>query len=292
MAYLEIRAKIDKKLVKSAVKTALRLIKAPKNLKIFVIDNANQCRFVAEDLKGFAKKAYEKFCKTEKTSMSISVEGHEHLIVFITPEDLYLKKNKLALIGTIIHELMHTYQRRNQIDEQIFDDLKYITKKWLPKFRKLGLNQKKLARAMREILDEAAYALKDIYANYELTKKGLGKYILEDYKNLYKGFKLCPTPLEFEKLHKAAKKNLHIMSDVIQFQLSILAVVIPLLMWKRVEAQRLAKNIEKCYRVSVTKVTYEFDDLISFVVDNYGWKDSFRRKYFDIIMQKVYTLVT
>ena len=290
MVHIEIKAKVNRKFVENAVNKAIKLVKPPRNLKVFVIDNVNQCPFVVSDLEGFARKGYEKFCRAEKTSMSVSAGRHQHLIVFITKEEGYLRKNNKALIGTLIHELMHTQQRKRHIDELIYNDLEAALEKWLPKFRKLKI--KGLDQAIRDILDESGYALKDIYDNYELTKAGLGDYLLEDYANLYKGFKKCPVPLEFEKLHAKVKRNINALSSVMRFQISLLAVVIPFLMWHKRKAQLLAAQIEGCYRISITKVTYEFDDLINYVAKNYAWKNSFRRKYFDIIMEKVYALVT
>ena len=292
MVLVEVRARIDKKFVESAVDKATKLIKPPKNLKVFIIDKVNQCPFVAADLKGFGQKAYEKFCRTEKTSMSVTTDDHEHVIVFITKDDAYLRTNKTALIGTLIHELMHTYQRRKKIDDKIFDDLNYVYSKWWPKFRKLDYNKKELRKAILDILDEAGYALKDIYDNRELIRKGLGKYILEDYSNLYGGSRTCPKPLEFQKLHGAVRKRLDILPKVMNFQVSLLAVVIPFEMWHKKKAEHMADRLERCYGISLTKVTYEFDDLINFVKKNYGWEKSFRRKFFNMIMQKTYSLLT
>ena len=84
----------------------------------------------------------------------------------MTESNKYLLKNKKALTGLLIHEIIHLKQHEsNKKIESAFNKKNYVKK-----LKKLKYNKKDIELLYNKIKDTSILLLKDLYSNNEIIK--------------------------------------------------------------------------------------------------------------------------
>jgi len=252
---LTIQADVDPDFVKAAFDKTMRLIYVPPKISFYVIDHPNFCPIFVEDLPKEAKTEYKNLCQEEATSMSITWGRHDHILIHITPEEEYLKTNEKALIGTILHEVIHT-KLGHMLDKKIYKDMHSSFNKFKKQLREIKYTDKQINDLFSAVSETAAYVLLDLYGNSDLIRRRLINYLVEDYSNLYKCKKRCIKP----KLPSKHKK-LDYAKGAFNYELSLLSVIIPFMRSSSPKAKKLVKHLEKNFESNVPEIAKKLKDL-------------------------------
>tara|TARA_Y100000034_G_scaffold130215_1_gene188081 strand:+ start:3633 stop:4592 length:960 start_codon:yes stop_codon:yes gene_type:complete len=309
MTNLTILGKINEHFVKSAILDIYLKWKIPSNIEeIFVTDNPKHFKKIESSIPNSLIKDFRNTYLEDPTSMSITAGKFDLIIISISQKnEQYLKKNSKALQGVIAHELMHIVQRRQHIDRKVRADAIRAFKAFKPKLKKLykKYNKADVDQTFAEVGRQANFVLKDLYANEEIIKVGLGDCILADYAQYYiNQGSLKLSKLNFTKhnqKHKCSstskkeckdifsKKITEQLSDRINFELGLLPVIIPFGRWYKREnfkdAKLLLDFLGDYYETHVPEVAKEIDPLIKYSFRNFSNSQTFRKAFFRQIFE-------
>lgn len=293
---LHILGKFNKEFVESAMMQVHELMGIPSNIEeIFFIDNPRQYGAITKILPKEIKLDASQFYNADHGSMSLTYKTFDLVILsMIKKEEQYLKKNKAALIGLIMHELSHISLRRKGLDSAVRKAAITAFKKIEPRLENLKYPWKDLLNLYADVGAAANLVLKDIYVNTLLVKKGLGKYILEDYDGFYRYYKKFYAPIFYHDFKKEAKCNLPIISQAICFELDLLSAFVPfILMAKKGEgkARNLVKFMQNEFEKNIPELSRAFDPVIKYALKEFDKSPQFREKFFRLIFESVYGLL-
>ena len=266
-------------------------IRALSLLELFVIDDPRYCRQVLRPIPTGQRKALARFCRKEMTSFSYSWGGREVVVIQVTRENNFVRRNVSAAAGLLAHELMHTLLRRRGLDRHIVDCYKrnYFSNFHL--LSRLDFPRERLERLFREVGDEALLALKDIYANSEVLALGLGDHLLEYYYKRLGTMTYCPMPVFYERRTLLRKATFAAMLAALKFKISLLPIHVPFQRYGHPHAHRLIRHMERCYERNIREITSEFHDVEQLILDDFSPSCAFHKKYFDLVFMKVYKLL-
>lgn len=290
--FIDIKGSIEESFVLAAIDDISKIFKIPPTIHLFFIDSPKFCEEIAKHVSKGRRREFMDLCSIEKTSLSVTYGGKDVIVILINKAQSYLGKNRKAFIGTMLHELVHVYQRRQGLGEGITADSVRAFAKFQKKLEKLPYEKKELVDMYAEIGRIANFVLNDMYDNIEIIDAGLGEYPLEDYFNLYGSRERCPRPMFYKDLKKPV--DLKTLQAAISFELRLLSVVVPFMTrnheWDA-RARALVDHIAKCYETNIWEISKAFDSVVKHCIEVPEWNPSFRRKYFTLIFEKVYGLL-
>ena len=280
----EVFGKFDKEYIRSVVANVDKLINVPKNVIVYFVEENKYCSQISKKLPKKIRLEFRNAC-LEKIPFSHGFKKRDIIVIHITKNNIFLLKNKKSLTGLLLHEIMHSFMRKRGLHKKI---KKSFEKEFIDKLEKLD----KLPEQIDKLLDlftkvgnTAIFLLKDMYTNKELIKKGLGDYLLEYYYRQFTHKKYCPMPVFYVK-----EKAISQLRDALEFEFSLLSIIMPFKNYKSKNAKKLIKIINRCYRVNISDVTKE----CSYLVSLYGQlseSKAFTDRYFRIVFNKIYHLV-
>jgi hypothetical protein len=295
MRHVVIKGRVDKEFVERALRKVDKLIGIPEGVNILVFDNPKYCTHAAERVSKAAGRAFVRMCKEDKTSMSLTYGSYDIVIIHITKVESYMRHNFKALVGTMLHEVMHTIERRKGLDLNVRDDAIAAYEEFLDEMPKLPYPPKVIADLFASIGRDANHVLKDVYVNTELVKRGLGDYVFEDYYNLYSHKGRCPAPVFYQDLKKDIKKDVTLVRDVIDFELTLFSILAPFLLEGDegvLRARKLFKQIAECYEVNIAEVAYLLDPTLRYLGEKLKDTSRFRKAYFKKVFRATLRLLT
>jgi len=278
---IKIFGKTDEDYINKVLKTASKLINIPKDVEIYFIDDLDFCSCII--LSKAMQNQIRQNCKI-KTSFSFIFKKRKLIAIYLEKN---LQKDKKSLVGLLLHETAHINQMQKGVYRKILNDYSKVSEKNLKLIRKLKYDKKGLTNLFYRISTTAILTLKDIYANNFLISNGLVNYLLYYYK-LQFNRRICPKPFFYKLLKQAAKKDMSIVSDVIDFQLAILSATLPLYRTKK--AEEFIRFIEKCYQVNIQEISSKCEELITLYFNEFN-KKGFNEKFFNLLFLKVYNLL-
>lgn len=299
MTHMTVVGDLDVNYAQAALLEVLLLWRIPTNIEeILVIDDPRHFKVIEKYIPKEIRSEFRQAFTEDPTSMSLTYKKFDLVIISISKkEEAYLKKNKKALTGIFAHELMHIHQRRQGLDARIRRDAINTFKKFSPKLEKLkGYDSKQLGTLFGEVGRTANFVLKDIYANTELIDKGLGEYILEDYKGLYSTKKTCPVGL-FSYNLKEKPVDLKALLPALNFELQLLPAIVPFMrMYKlhktnRREIKKFVNYIADCYEINAAEIAKRYDKLMHFAADNIKDTPVFRQRFYKMLFEEIYHLI-
>ncbi len=272
---------LDRKYIEKTVSKTIRLIKTPRNLHIYFLENVNLCYSLK--LPRNILNRFKNVCRN-KISFSFKYKEREMIIIYM---DKVLAKNEESLIGLLLHEISHINQINKGVYSRVFEDFEKVREKNHNLFLKLKYDKKDLEWLFNDISTIAVLTLKDIYANNELIKNKLTRYLIAYYK-IELERKTCPRPDFFGNLKEAAKYDLDLVRLIFEFELSLISVILPL--YKTKKAKELIRYISKCYEVNITAVSKKCHELIILYFKDFR-KKSFNEEFFNAVFKKVYDVL-
>ena len=313
MTNLTIRGDINENMVKSAILDIYLKWKIPDSIEeILVIDDSKHFRTISRRIPRDLRAEFRETYFEDPTSVSITAGDFDLIVISITNKnEQYLKKNSLALQGIIAHELMHIEQRRRGLDLEIRKSGIEAFNKFKPKLKKLYKKypKKDIDLIFSEIGRQANFTLKDVYANDELIKVGLGEAMLEDYTNYYINQKtLKQANLNFNKYYNSKycsgtskKKCKEIYKTSFQesvgsaviFELGLLPIIIPFgKVWLNNgnrKIKRLLNFIGDHYEIYIPDIANNFDPLIKHSFNNLKNTRSYQERFFKTAFNVAYS---
>ncbi|MBI2671854.1 hypothetical protein HYX16_02880 [Candidatus Woesearchaeota archaeon] len=278
---IKVFGKVNQKYIDNVLKKAGKLISVPKDLTIYFLETLSFCSYI-----NLPRTMQNKVRQKCMTNISFSFIFKKRKIVVIHLEK-NLEKNQDSLVGLLIHEIAHINQMEKGVYIKIYNDYYKVSQRNLIKIKKLKYNKKDLVNLFHSISITAVFALKDIYANNYLIEKGLVNHLLSYYKMEFNK-KVCPKPFFYKNLKIAAKKDMSIVKDVVDFQLAILSATLPI--HKTRKAKELINFIEKCYSINIQEVSEKMHELVNLYFKSFKNKD-FNKMFFDCVFKEVYKLL-
>jgi len=272
---------LDKNYIENTFNKTKRLIKIPRNLHIYFLENINLCYSIK--LPRNIQKRLKIAC-LHKISFSFKYKNRGVIIIYM---DKVLAKKEDSLIGLLLHEISHINQINKGVYKKVLEDFEKIMGRNHQLFMKLKYEKRDLEWLFNDISTISILTLKDIYANNELVKNKLTKYLITYYK-LEFDRKICPRPVFYGDLKKSAQYDLDLIRLVFEFELSLISVILPLYKTKR--AHELVRYLSKCYESNINKVSKKCHELIILYFRDFK-KKNFNKEFFNAVFRKVYSVL-
>ncbi|MDP6845745.1 MAG: hypothetical protein QF460_02200 [Candidatus Nanoarchaeia archaeon] len=300
MLNLTIRGNIRPEFVKAALFDIYLKWRIPGNIEeLLVIDNPKYFKEIEKRIPVNLRKEFRETYFDDPTSMSITAGKFDLIIISISSTtEKYLRTNSKALQGVMSHELMHVVQRRQGLDRKVRSDAIRAYKEFLPRVKRLYSNMDKahVDQIFAEVGRQANFVLKDLYANDEIIKLGLGDGILADYSNYY-GTRGSSSSVAYVKTgHKKVRKKIgKDIYDSVNYILGLMPVIVPFERWYLKDKNRATKAIlnyiSANYESRMTHLSKEMAPVINYSIRNLRDTSTFRKSYFKKIFQVTEKLI-
>lgn len=301
MLNLTIRGNIRPEFVKAALFDIYLKWRIPGNIEeLLVIDDPKYFREIEKRIPVKLRKEFRETYFEDPTSMSITAGKFDLIIISISSTtEKYLRTNSKALQGVMSHELMHVVQRRRGLDRKVRADAIRAYKEFVPKVKKLYMHMDKthVDQIFAEVGRQANFVLKDLYANDEIIKLGLGDGILADYSNYYviKGKTLSSVNYVksgHKKIRRKVGKDIY---SSINYILGLMPVIIPFERWylkdKNRATRAMLNYISANYELKMKHLSKEMAPVINYSIKNLRDTSTFRKSYFKKIFQVTEKLI-
>ena len=231
-----------------------------------------------------------------QSSFSWGFEDRE--FVFIRLEEatkLLHPSNRKGLQGLIIHEVLHGVQRQRGLEIRLRDSLDFT----MDFFTQLAeiIPPEKYKRAeiidfLKKISQVALFALKDIFVNVELIKRGLVEPLIIFYRSdigIDENFEITPPHFETEFDKGMIRvKDLDAFANAFIYTLSLIPVWLPFMVLetdsKDYDSSRKLKHfIFNEYYLNPSFITREMWHIENIFLTSFSFSKSFHRKWYGAI---------
>ncbi len=289
--HLTLLGEFDKFYFLRVLKRIQRVLPAPRDVHLYILDNQANCKTIIQRLPASEKIPFKNICKSDKVSFSYQ-HNKQHLVVLtITDANTYLLKDQQALIGLLLHELLHLEQMR----KGTYKLLQQSYRKVFSLYTQLltNLHQKHLLPVLDSIGQNALSLLKDLYTNGAVIKRGFSHELLHYYEREFSLKKVCPRPVFYDKLRREAHKDPKVLQVVFAFEFALLSMILPFKKYKERHAKSLLKYLAKCYNLNMKETLRKCGPFIDYYLDHYTKPTrDFQEKYFHLIFTKILELLT
>ncbi len=231
-----------------------------------------------------------------QTSFSYGFKNKEFVFIRVEKSSPILEtKNKEAFSGLIIHEILHSVQRQRgmeiRLNNSLVFSLDFFTE--LASLIPPGVFKKdNMIIFLKEISQISLFALKDIYVNIEMMKRGMESPLLKFYKielGFYESNKISPPHFDtpFEK-GEIRIQDLNEFGRAFNFTISLIPVWLPsiILGEESVDydsSRELKHFIFDKYYVNPSLITREMWQLENIFLTSFSFSKSFHVKWFGAI---------
>ncbi len=285
-----IKGDLDHKLIRRALNKVNKFIKVPKNIEIYFLDDIDYCNNILSTIHKHARASFKQICLVERSSFSYNHKDRNLIVIHIDKKTGILKNEK-ALVGLILHEIMHSVQVYKGEYKQIYVAFEEIFNKNKRLLNKLKYSRNKIKNLFNKVGYTSILLLKDLFSNSELIEKGYGHYLLEYYKNELRGKKTCPRPVFYDKFKEAAMKDPEIIAIAFEFEFSLLSILLPFQRYKTKDSLLLIKHINNCYELNIKEIARKCHELIYLYLNYFEPNKEFSKKFLNAIFNKVYMLL-
>ncbi len=242
------------------------------------------------------KEILQFFDRPFQSSFSWGFQDKE--FVFIRLEEstkLFLKKNRKGLIGLVVHEILHGVQRQRGLEIRLHDSLDFS----LDFFTQLAevippekYDRTQIISFLKKISQIALFALKDIFVNVEMIKRGFAEWLIIFYRDeLGFGEDLDIKPPQYEtEFHKGVimVKDLDSFAEAFTYTLSLIPIWLPFMVLetdsKDYETSRELKHfIFNRYYINPSFITREMWHIENLFLANFSFSKSFHRKWYGAV---------
>jgi hypothetical protein len=231
-----------------------------------------------------------------QTSFSYGYGNTEFVFIRLNKSSKFLEpENYNALKGLIIHELLHSVQRQRGLEVRLRNSLTFS----LDFFSELAsiipegiFDREEVINFLKQVSQFALFALKDIYVNVELIKRGFSEFIIELYKTEL-GFDepdQITTP-EFEIPFQKGEikiKDLNEFARAYNYTVSLIPVWLPMMVLEDDSrfyspSRKLKHFIFDKYYINPSLITREMWHIENIFLTSFSFSKSFHLKWFGAI---------
>ena len=275
---------IPRTIIDRAVQKIRTITDIPRHVDIYFADEPRQCRNIEIPKK--AEKGFSKLCDNNKISFFYHYGKKRIVVIYIGKDSKYLFKNEKALIGLILHELMHSRQSTRKLYEK-------LSRNFMDVFTK-RLRDSNYTEMQQDILIKvglnSTLFLKDLYVNSELIRHGFGDYLLENYTQEFASRK-AHKPIFHKHMQEDLKKDKSLLPLMLQFQFALLSILTPFEKFNTKKSSDLKRYIARYYAASIRKVYNECKDIRKMIFRKSSESTGFQKKFFNMIFDKVVNLL-
>ncbi len=208
---------------------------------------------------------------------------------------LFQKKNRKGLIGLVIHEVLHGVQRQRGLEIRLRDSLDFS----LDFFTQLAevippekYKREEIISFLKQISQVALFALKDIFVNVEMIKRGLAEWLVIFYQDeVGFGEEINISPPQYEtEFEKGIIKvmDLNAFANAFTYTLSLIPIWLPFMVLetdsKDYESSRKLKHfIFEEYYINPSFITREMWHIENIFLASFSFSKSFHRKWYGAI---------
>lgn len=287
---VEIKGALPTNVIARAIRKLKKITRVPRDSEFYFFESEHDGEELIRSLHRHARKSFRYVLLEEKNTFSYSHKGRKVIVVPLNKKK-YLLKNTDALVGLLAHEVTHIKQQNQGKYKVVKGAFEQVFVKNAQLLNKLPYPKKKIQSLFNTVGATAILLLKDLFANSEIIAAGKGKYLLEYYSTEFRGRKICPRPVFYEKFREAAKKDLGVIAIAFQFEFSLLATLLPFEKYEGAKASRLASYISRCYELNVQEIARKCHELIYLYLDEFSYDQKFAKKFLNAIFNKVYLLL-
>ncbi len=285
-----VKGKLDRDVIQRAVDVAASLLPFPSLLELYFFDEVSYCEDILSTLHKHVRESFRQVCFVEQSNFSFT-HRNRNLVVISLEGKKDLVRDQKALVGLILHEVMHVMQTQRGIYEHIYRAYHDVFSSIRRRFSSLHYPSSRLQSVLSTLGSTTILLLKDLFCNSELIKKGYGPYLIAYYKTDLSETKTCPRPVFYKKFKDAVQKNLEVLRIVFEFEFSLLSIVLPFQKYGTHESARLVRHVNDCYEINIKEISRKCHDLVGLYQDSYAPTAVFTRRFFTTLFTKVYGLL-
>lgn len=231
-----------------------------------------------------------------QTSFSYGYKNREFVFIRLEKTSQLLNRAcRDGLNGLILHELLHSVQRQRGLEVRLSNSLVFS----LDFFTELAsvvppdiFNQEDLITFLKQISQVALFALKDIYVNVEMIKRGMGDLLIDFYRiELRLDEPEFVSPPDFDTPFQKGRisiKDLDAFAKAFNYTISLIPVWLPMMVFeadaKDYESSRTLKHfIFNSYYINPSLITREMWHIENIFLTNFSFSKSFHMKWFGAI---------
>ncbi|MHA1992605.1 MAG: hypothetical protein ACW98A_16745 [Candidatus Hodarchaeales archaeon] len=250
---------------------------------------------LGEDMGNNFLNEYEK----SKISFSWGIEDHQYIFIIITEGENYLLKTPVALIGLMLHELMHGVERIRGLEDDLNRSMKF-TQEFFEGFMKLlpQYPKEELQKTLVSIAQIAIYVLKEWYCNRELIERDFTAELLYYYEVMFglnesiKTEKLPVLEITLPDNPEPGTVNLEDFTNALNFFMSLTSAYIPFLRmhsatYGHTTAEKIKRFIHTRYP-HLQSVARELKHLEDLYLTEFTYTKDFHRAFYTGLFSLVY----
>jgi len=231
-----------------------------------------------------------------QSSFSWGFEDKE--FVFIRLEEstkLLQPSNRKGFQGLIIHEVLHGVQRQRGLEIRLRNSLDF-TMDFFTQLAEIIPPEKykrvEILSFLKKVSQVALFALKDIFVNVELIKRGLIEPLIIFYRSeigIDEGFEITPPQFETEFDKGLIRvKDVNAFADAFAYTISLIPVWLPFMVLetdsKDYSSSRDLKHfIFNEYYLNPSLITREMWHIENIFLTSFSFSKSFHRKWYGAI---------
>ncbi|HLC72768.1 MAG TPA: hypothetical protein VJH37_04240 [Candidatus Nanoarchaeia archaeon] len=273
------------------LKQIQRHIAVPRDIHLYILNDKSGYKTIVQHLPPSEKSSFKRVCTTERVSFSYHRNKQRLIVITINTSNAYLLRDRQALTGLLIHELIHLEHMRVGLYTLLQQSYKKVFSLYVQLLT--NLRQKHLLPILDHIGQNALLLLKDLYTNGAVIKRGFSHELLRYYDHTFSLKKTCPRPVFYEQLRREVQKDPKVLQIVFAFEFALLSVILPFKKYKERHAKELLKHISRCYNLNMRETLRKCGPFIDYYLDHYTKPSrDFQEKYFHLIFTKIIELLT
>ena len=276
----------DRERVRSALREAERLIPAPPNLRVLAVGRrSGTFAKVSACIPPAGRGQFGKLWHGNSLAFYYRFQ-EPFLVVFYTRQNAYLRRNRNAFVGLLLHEMTHAVLDAQGVHRQLDRQFKAFVRR-IDHLRHPRMET--LYPVLADVGSIAKLALKELYMVAWLVQRGRGDYLLENYREVFPADR-CPRPLFYRS--RKSLQDPETFRLTFEFTLSMLAILLPLERLQSSAADEFLGHMEECYLVNLGEMIALFKPLRNLIRKRFSYGEGFQRAYFDAVFKAMLALIS
>lgn len=261
-------------------------LEAAQDIDFFLVavESSDQCRSAAEALPIDDDEGFVANCREAETSLSFTMSGEEFIL--LKTDKAFVQEDESALRGLMAHEMMHTVQRRQGVEQRIEDASKSHFDSAVAHLQERGFSDDEVYRFLHTVFETAIFTLKDIFANTELIRMSFVSDLEHYYYHMLGVEDFCPLPDFYGEEAELAE-----VENAIAFELGLLPAWLPFEALNRAEADDIRHRIKECYEKDIPQVAYYAHKVRNAYHDHYNDRVRFMNRFFQDVLEGSYAVI-